>query len=70
MTRDGVFMIEDGELTFPVKNLRVTQSYVQALAQVEAVSRDTRQLSSEWGNIATQVPSLKINSFNFTGSTV
>ena len=70
MTRDGVFMIEDGELTFPVKNLRFTQSYVQALAQVEAVSRDTRQLSSDWVNIATQVPSLKINSFNFTGTTV
>jgi predicted Zn-dependent protease len=70
MTRDGVFMIENGELTFPVKNLRFTQSYVQALAQVEAISQETRLLSSEFGNIATRVPALKINIFNFTGSTV
>jgi hypothetical protein len=50
--------------------LRFTQSYVQALAQVEAVSQDTRLLSSEFGNVATRVPALKINNFNFTGSTV
>jgi predicted Zn-dependent protease len=37
MTRDGVFMIEDGEITFPVKNLRFTQSYVDALAGVPAL---------------------------------
>lgn len=70
MTRDGVFMIENGQLTFPVKNLRFTQSYVQALSEVEAVSQDTRLLSSEFGNVATRVPALKINNFNFTGSTV
>lgn len=70
MTRDGVFMIENGELTFPVKNLRFTQSYVQALAEVAAVSRDTRLQLSDYGNIAVRVPALKIKSFNFTGSTV
>ena len=70
MTRDGVFMIENGELTFPVKNLRFTQSYVQALAEVAAVSQDTRLQLSDYGNIAIRVPALKIKSFNFTGSTV
>ena len=70
MTRDGVFMIENGELTFPVKNLRFTQSYVHALAEVSAVSQDTRLQLSEFGNIAVRVPALKIKSFNFTGSTV
>ena len=70
MTRDGVFLIENGELTIPVKNLRFTQSYVEALSEVEAVSQDTRLLSSEFGNVATRVPALKINDFNFTGSTV
>jgi len=70
MTRDGVFMIENGELTFPVKNLRFTQSYVQALADVAAVSEDTRLQLSEYGSIALRVPALKIDRFNFTGSTV
>ena len=70
MTRDGVFMIENGELTRPVKNLRFTQSYVQALAQVEAISKETRLLFSQYGNMALRVPALKIKDFNFTGSTV
>jgi predicted Zn-dependent protease len=70
MTRDGVFMIEDGELAYPVKNLRFTQSYVQALADVEAVGRDTHLLMEEFGGIASCIPALKIARFNFTGSTV
>jgi predicted Zn-dependent protease len=37
MTRDGVFLIEKGKLSSPVTNLRFTQSYVEALAQVESV---------------------------------
>ena len=73
MTRDGVFMIEDGEITYPVKNLRFTQSYVDALANVEMVSRETRQIIGEFDqgiNKSTCVPALKISAFNFTGSTV
>jgi predicted Zn-dependent protease len=69
MTRDGVFMIENGEISFPVKNLRFTQSYVQALADVEMVSRERRLIIGEpFGT--TLVPAVKIRSFNFTGSTV
>jgi PmbA protein len=70
MTRDGVFMIENGEIAYPVKNLRFTQSYVQALADVESVGRETRLLSSEFGGLIQSVPALKISRFNFTGSTV
>jgi len=73
MTRDGVFMIENGEITYPVKNLRFTQSYVEALANVEMVSRETRQIIGEFDqgvNFATNIPALKISGFNFTGSTV
>jgi predicted Zn-dependent protease len=69
MTRDGVFMIENGEITYPVKNLRFTQSYIQALADVEMVSRDRRLIIGEpFG--ASLVPALKIKAFNFTGSTL
>jgi PmbA protein len=69
MTRDGLFMIENGEVTYPVKNLRFTQSYVQALAEVEMVGRDPRLFIDEDG-LANRVPALKIRAFNFTGSTV
>ena len=70
MTRDGVFMIENGELTYPVKNLRFTQSYVQALADLEALGSDTRLITEEYSRQACHVPALKINRFNFTGTTV
>jgi predicted Zn-dependent protease len=70
MTRDGVFMIENGEIAYPVKNLRFTQSYVQALAGVEAIGRETRLLKTEYGSRALRVPALKLSSFNFTGITV
>lgn len=70
MTRDGVYLIEDGELTHPVKNLRFTQSYVDALAGVEAVGSKSHLLVGEFGSIAHKVPALKLASFNFTGKTV
>jgi len=56
-----------------VKNLRFTQSYVEALANVEMVGRETRRFIGEFDqgvNFATRVPTLKISAFNFTGSTV
>lgn len=70
MTRDGVFLVENGEITYPVKNLRFTQSYVEALANVEAIGSETRLLKSEYGTYAKLVPALKIGEFNFTGVTV
>ncbi len=70
MTRDGVFMIERGKVTYPVKNLRYTMSYVKALANVEAVGRPAQLLVSEFMSLSNNVPALKIRGFTFTGSTV
>ena len=70
MTRDGVFMVENGEIAYPVKNLRFTQSYVQALANAETIGGEARLLKSEYGSHAKCVPAIKLGSFNFTGITV
>ena len=67
MTRDGVFWIENGEIAYPVKNLRFTQSYVEALNNVVAIGRETRLLVSEYGNIACRAPAIQLACFNFTG---
>jgi len=69
MTRDGTFMIQNGQITYPVKDLRFTQSYVEALAGVEHVGSETKLVLNEVG-FATRVPALKLSSFNFTGVTV
>ena len=69
MTRDGTFLIENGQLSHPVKDLRFTQSYVEALAEVEAVGSQSKLMLNEVG-FATRVSALKIGRFNFTGVTV
>jgi predicted Zn-dependent protease len=69
MTRDGVFLIERGELAYPVKNLRFTQSYLKALEQVVAVGDAPRTLIGDFGGVA-RVPALKIAAFTFHGTTV
>jgi PmbA protein len=67
MTRDGTFLIEKGEISYPIKNLRFTQSYVEALANVELVGRTTRLQQSWFGG--TRAPALKLTEFEFTGAT-
>jgi predicted Zn-dependent protease len=67
MTRDGTFLVEGGEIVGPVRNLRFTMSYLDALANVEAVSRERRCLRGFLG--ASVVPSLRLSSFSFTGAT-
>jgi len=63
MTHDGTFLIEKGEITRPVKNLRFTQGMLDALSSVEMIG-DTTKLES-----AARAPALKIRAFTFTGVT-
>jgi predicted Zn-dependent protease len=67
MTRDGTFLIENGKIKKPVKNLRFTQSFVEALKNIEAVSSENVIVPFLYGFCS--VPGLKIKEFNFTGVT-
>jgi PmbA protein len=69
MTRDGTFLIEKGEIAYPVKNLRFTQSYLEALNRVDAIGNEPRMLIGLGGVVRTSVPALKLNEFTFTGAT-
>jgi predicted Zn-dependent protease len=66
MTRDGTWLVEDGEVRHSVKNLRFTQSILEALTNVEMIGKET-ELVSEFFFAATRVPALKIGGFNFSG---
>lgn len=66
MTRDGTWLVEDGEIRHPVKNLRFTQSILEGLGGTEMVGRDT-EMVSEFFFSASRVPALKLGSFHFTG---
>ncbi len=67
MTRDGTFLVEGGRIVAPVRNLRYTQSYLEALAGVEAVSSERRLVKGMLGGAL--VPALRIASWTFTGTT-
>lgn len=72
MTRDGTFLIENGEIGPPIKNLRFTQSILEALLRVKAISRERKRCSE--GTVysrrfvtATVAPTLHVEGFRFTG---
>jgi len=70
MTRDGTFLIEHGEITRPLKNLRFTQSILEALSNVEMIGRESKLWVDDWsGLVGVRAPALKIARFNFTGVT-
>lgn len=66
MTRDGTWLIEDGTVSGPVKNLRFTQSIIEALDTVEMVGAES-ELAGEFFFEASRVPALRIGAFAFTG---
>jgi predicted Zn-dependent protease len=70
LTRNGVWLIEDGAVTKPVQNLRFTQSYPQALAPggVLGVGSHSVGLPSGWEALAFRAPALRLASWNFTGN--
>ena len=74
MTRDGTFLIENGKITKPVKNLRFTESVIKTLSNVSAISKKANLVTEDngYGNrFATGmlVPAIKLESFNFSGAT-
>jgi len=69
LTRNGVWLIENGEITTPVRNFRFTQSYPQALAPgaVLGVGPSVTTVPDGWGPAWRTAPALRLASWNFTG---
>jgi len=68
LTRNGVWLIEDGRVVRPLTNLRFTQSFLDALGpgNVRGVASERALLNSGWDSIYL-VPALHLGSWNFTG---
>ncbi|MBC7194466.1 MAG: TldD/PmbA family protein [Caldisericia bacterium] len=67
MTRDGTFLIEDGKIVSPIKNLRFTQNMVELMNNVLEISKE-RKLQKGDAHVSV-VPYLRVKEFNFTGKT-
>ncbi len=70
LTRNGVWLIEQGRITRAVRNFRFTQSYPQALGPgaVLGVGAHAASLVSNWDASRASVPALRLASWNFTGT--
>jgi predicted Zn-dependent protease len=68
LTRDGVWLIENGKIKHAVSNFRFNQSILDLLApgNVQMIGATERITGSEGGRLSTLMPALKVKAFHFT----
>jgi predicted Zn-dependent protease len=68
LTRDGVYLVEDGKVTGAVNNFRFNESPVDLLNRFSAAGATARAYSREWGDYfpRTAMPPLLIPDFNMS----
>ncbi len=70
LTRDGVYLVENGEVTGAVNNFRFNESPVDLLARFTAAGATVPSFSREWGDYfsRTATPALLIPDFNMSST--
>jgi predicted Zn-dependent protease len=68
LTRDGVYLVEKGEVTGVVNNFRFNESPVDILSRATEAGRTERCRSREWGEYFphTAMPPLRVPEFNMS----
>ncbi|MEV6122405.1 metallopeptidase TldD-related protein [Streptomyces sp. NPDC052077] len=68
LTRDGVYLVENGEVTGEVNNFRFNESPVDVLGRATEAGRTERTLPREWGDWFTRaaMPALRVPEFNMS----
>ncbi len=61
LTRDGTFLIENGEVSKPIVNMRFTDSMLSALKNISMIGKKLEMVE------ATTVPSMKLQKLKFIG---
>jgi predicted Zn-dependent protease len=67
MTRDGLFLVENGKVTSAVRNFRFNQSLIELLQNVQAMSPASRTTAEEAFEMV--VPAMKVTNFHLTEPT-
>ncbi|OKJ32003.1 metallopeptidase TldD-related protein [Streptomyces sp. CB01580] len=68
LTRDGVYLVEDGEVVGEVNNFRFNESPVDLLSRAAEAGRTEKTLPREWSDWFTRaaMPALRIPDFNMS----
>ena len=69
LTRDGVYLVEDGEITGAVNNFRFNESPIDLLRRFSHATSTVPSFSREWGDdyfSRTATPALRVPDFNMS----
>jgi predicted Zn-dependent protease len=68
LTRDGVYLVEGGEVTGAVNNFRFNESPVDLLGRLSEVGATERTLPREWNDYFTRtsMPPVRVEDFNMS----
>lgn len=68
LTRDGVYLIEDGEVVGAVNNFRFNESPISLLGRISEVGRSEQTLPREWNDwmTLTVMPPVRVPDFNMS----
>lgn len=68
LTRDGVYLVENGEVVGEVNNFRFNESPVDLLGRATEAGRTEKTLPREWGDWFTKaaMPALRVPDFNMS----
>ncbi|MFG2866157.1 metallopeptidase TldD-related protein [Streptomyces sp. NPDC048338] len=68
LTRDGVYLVEDGEVVGEVNNFRFNESPVDLLSRASEAGRTEKTLPREWSDWFTRaaMPALRVPDFNMS----
>ncbi|MFE0805081.1 metallopeptidase TldD-related protein [Streptomyces sp. NPDC058812] len=68
LTRDGVYLVENGEVVGEVNNFRFNESPVSLLGRATEAGRTEKTLPREWGDWFTRaaMPALRVPDFNMS----
>jgi predicted Zn-dependent protease len=68
LTRDGVYLVENGEVVGVVNNFRFNESPIELLKRVTHASKSELTLPREWNDFFTRtaMPALRVADFNMS----
>jgi predicted Zn-dependent protease len=68
LTRDGIYLVEHGEVVGAVNNFRFNESPVDVMARASEIGETVRCLPREWGDYFTRaaMPAMRVPDFNMS----
>ena len=67
--RDGMFLIEDGEIRKPIRKLRLADNLLGICKRIEAIGNDIAEINWWEVDTPTFIPTIKVAECNFTAAT-